>query len=302
MRLLISRHLENYLAIYDALNMHVAAERKGISQPALTKSLKLLEQEVGAELFLRTSKGLEPTDAGHILYQHAREIEREARFASLELTDLFQAMRGTIRIGVGKIFAEGPFSQVLLQFHKQFPNVSVSVESGISDYLVQELIDEKLDLVIAAGIQSAFPERFVSVPLFSSDMIVICRQDHPLITRQPASIAEVAQFHRVGFVDDFEFEKQARRSFGKLAPKLEPVMQSTSLSIIFDLLAATDFYAIVSEEILTVAQRSGLAHVNLPEKLWELNVELMCKSTLVNSHPIRFIKSALIEKKRLTSQ
>ncbi|MBU2483494.1 MAG: LysR family transcriptional regulator [Alphaproteobacteria bacterium] len=61
MRLLISRHLENFLALYDARNMHLAAQKKGISQPALSKSLKVLEESLGATLFERTHRGLEPT-------------------------------------------------------------------------------------------------------------------------------------------------------------------------------------------------------------------------------------------------
>jgi DNA-binding transcriptional LysR family regulator len=57
LRLLVSRHLENFIALYEAQNMHAAADRKGISQPALAKSLRIVEEEVGTRLFSAPRKG-----------------------------------------------------------------------------------------------------------------------------------------------------------------------------------------------------------------------------------------------------
>ncbi|WEX12098.1 LysR family transcriptional regulator [Chelativorans sp. AA-79] len=298
MRLLISRHLENFLALYDARNMHVAAERKGVSQPALTKSLKLLESELGMELFLRTSRGLEPTDAGNILYLHARAIDQEARFAGLDVQELHQNLGGHIRIGVGQVLAVSTFPQVLVAFHMQFPKVQATVETGISTQLVDALVNERLDVVVAALPEVPLPERFAATPLFKSDMVVICRQGHPLRSRKTTSLRELSRYGRVGFVEDREFEKKSRHMLGSRAERLQPVLQTSSLSIMFGILVATDYYAIVSEMILPRARRESLDQLPVEEGLWQLDIDIMCKSSLMASQPIRTIREALLTSAR----
>ena len=294
LRLLISRHLENFLALYEARNMHVAAEKKGISQPALTKSLKLLESEVGAELFVRTSRGLEPTDLGEILYEHARAIDQESRFATLNIGELHRTLGGQLRVGVGQVLAVSVFPEVLVAFHQQFPSVRVIAEAGISTKLVEGLLRGDFDLVIAALPQDALPERFVATPLFKSEMVVVCRREHPLRSRGRITLDDLLEFERVGFVEDQEFEKKSELKFGARARRMRPAIESTSLSIMFGILKATDYYAVVSEMILRRAQREGLDQLVVSENFWQLEIDLICKVSLISSRPVRMMKNALL--------
>ncbi|MCT7378153.1 LysR family transcriptional regulator [Chelativorans salis] len=294
MRLLISRHLENFLALYDARNMHAAADKKGISQPALTKSLRLLEKDFGAELFVRTPKGLEPTDAGDALYRHARTIDQEARFASMDIQDIHHNLGGRIRIGVGPILTLSIFPAVLVDFHQQFPFVEVTVETGVSSQLVQSLARGNLDVVVTALPEQPLPEGYVGLPLIKNDMTVICREDHPLRSRGEASLDELSCFGLVGFTDDREFAKHSRRVFGSRAEKLQPVLQTTSLSVMFGILAATDYFAILSTMILLRARREGLDRLPVQHDLWQIEIALMCKESLIGSRPISAIKEALL--------
>jgi DNA-binding transcriptional LysR family regulator len=295
LRLLVSRHLENFLALYEARNMHVAAERKGISQPALTKSLKVLEEDLNAELFLRTSRGLEPTGAGDTLYRHARAIDQEARFATLDIGSIHENLGGRIRIGVGHVLAVSTFPAALTEFHRQFPTVEVSVETGISNQLVEGLVREEFDVVITALPEMPLPERFAAASLFTTDMVVICRRDHPLRSRSAVKREDLTSFERVGFVDDREFEKKSRRAFGAGAERLRPVLQTTSLTIMFGILAATDYYAIVSHMIVPRARQEGLAALSIQGALWQLDIDLMCKAALMSSRPVTTLQEVLLK-------
>lgn len=294
MRLLISRHLENFLALYDARNMHAAAETKGISQPALTKSLRLLEDDLGAELFVRTHKGIEPTEAGKVLYRHARAIDQEARFASMDIQDIHQNLGGRIRIGVGPILTLSIFPAALVDFHRQFPFLEVTVETGVSSQLVDSLTRGNLDLVVTALPEQPLPEGYASLPLIKSDMIAVSRRTHPLQSRGEAGLEELSDFSLVAFIDDREFEKNARRVFGAGAEKLRPVLQTTSLSVMFGILTATDYFAILSTMILPRAQQEGLESLPVKHDLWSIEIALMCKGSLVNSRPVSTIREALL--------
>ena len=294
MRLLISRHLENFLALYDARNMHAAAEAKGISQPALTKSLRLLEDDLGAELFLRSHKGLEPTDAGETLYRHARAIDQEARFASMDIRDIQRNLGGRIRIGVGPILTLSVFPAVLVDFHRQFPLVEVTVETGVSSQLVKSLTRGHLDLVITALPEQPLPDGYAELRLLKSDMLVVCREGHPLRSRHEAGLDNLSGFGRVGFADDREFDQHAKRVFGVRAAKLRPLLQTTSLSVMFGILAATDYFAILSALILPRAQREGLDRLPVDQALWQIEIALICKRSLIGTRPVRTVRNALL--------
>ncbi|MDF0599376.1 LysR family transcriptional regulator [Psychromarinibacter sp. C21-152] len=294
MRLLVSRHLENFLALYDARNMHVAAERKGISQPALTKSLRILEDDLGTELFVRTHSGLEPTNAGRALFRHARVIDQEARFAELDVRDVHDTMGGRIRIGVGPVLAVSTFPPILAAFHRRFPKVEISVETGISNHLVDGLMREEFDVVVAALPEMPLPDRFAAYPLYTTGMAVICRRGHPLERQGTIVRDDLDGYGRVGFVEDREFEKKARRVFGAHADQLRPIVQTTSLTVMFGILAATDYYAIVSSMIVPRAEREGLASFSPEDGLWSLEIELMCKASLANTRPVRVLRDALL--------
>ncbi|WP_336057133.1 LysR family transcriptional regulator [Nitratireductor sp. CH_MIT9313-5] len=294
MRLLVSRHLENFLALYEARNMHVAAERKGISQPALTKSLKVLEDDLGTELFVRTHTGLEPTNAGRALFRHARAIDQEARFAELDVRDVHESMGGRIRIGVGPVLAVSTFPPILAEFHQRFPKVEISVETGISNHLVDGLMRENFDVVVTALPEVPLPDRFAAYPLYTTGMAVICRRGHPLEKQGKITRDDLGGYGRVGFVEDREFEKKSRHVFGSRADQLRPIVQTTSLTVMFGILAATDYYAIVSSMIVPRAEREGLVSFSPAEGLWSLDIELMCKASLANTKPIRMLHEALL--------
>jgi DNA-binding transcriptional LysR family regulator len=299
MRLLISRHLENFLALYDARNMHLAAEKKGISQPALSKSLKVLEESLGATLFERTHRGLEPTSAGELLHRHACAIDQEARFASLDISKYQSTLGGRIKIGVGPVLAVSTFPQALADFHHSLPGIEISVETGISNFLYDGLMNADFDVIAAAIPELELPENFTAVPLFTTNMVVICRKDHPMMAAPDVTRDSLGTFRRVGFVEDREFEKKSRRFLGGLSDQLQPILQTTSLTIMFGILAATDYYAIVSDLIVPRARREGLDAFSPLGGLWQLDIDLICKTTLVTSHPLQVLRQAIEEHSKL---
>ncbi|WP_447926078.1 LysR family transcriptional regulator [Vreelandella sp. EE27] len=286
MRILISRHLENFLVLYDAGSMHEAARRKRISQPALTKSLKLLEAEAGAELFVRTHRGIEPTLAGKALHRHALVIDQEARFASMNLAHLHHNLGSTLRIGVGPVLAVSSFPQALALFREEFTKLRIDIETGISEYLIDRLEQDRLDVAVTARPKGDLPESLSFKPLLHSPMVAIARCGHPLSYEERISLNTLTRYGRVGFTDDFEFSDWAKTTLTTHPNEIEAVLQTTSISVMFAILASTDHYAIVSSMILSRAKQDGLQLLPLSDPLWSLDIGVICKATLVTSKPV----------------
>jgi DNA-binding transcriptional LysR family regulator len=286
MRLLVSRHLENFLALYDARNMHLAADRKGITQPALSKSLRAIEKEVGTELFRRTTRGLEPTAAGESLHRYAQAVDQQLRFAALDLRKSLLDTEARLRMGIGPAVAVSTFPAVLAAFHRTFPAVQVTVETAINRHLIDGLVHGALDLIVTARPDHALPDEYARINLFRHRMVAICRQGHPLRTRQNLSISDLTSFKRIGFLDD-QFDRHSRRALGRRVEQFDAAISTESVSVMLDLLNATDHFAFVSEAIVARALAVGLAPLQLTDRLWSIDIDLMCKATFLNSRPIK---------------
>lgn len=292
MRLLVSRHLENFLVLYEMRNMRAAAERKGITQPALTKSLKTLEDEVGSDLFKRTARGLEPTEAGEALHRYAHAIDQEARFATLDIQRSAIEAKGLLRMGVGPALAVSSLPRVLVDFYGRFPNVQVSVETGITTHLIDLVIRGDLDVMVSARPDRPLPEHFAAVHLFSNRMQAICRRDHPLRQRAHVTIEDLCQYRRIGFLDDHDFDINARKTFGRRVENLTAAMRTNSVSVMLDVLAATDHFAIVNEIMVPRAEFQGLLPLTVDDPLWLIHIELICKLAFIDSRPIKTLLRA----------
>lgn len=149
-------------------------------------------------------------------------------------------------------------------------------------------------LVVAALPEEPLPERFSILPLLSTAMIVICRKTHPLYRGGgEATLDDLAAFGMIGFMEDREFEKKSKRTLGTHADKLHPVLQTTSLTVMFGIFAATDYFAIVSSLMLPRARREGLEQLPVKHDFWHLDIDLMCKSSISRSRPVSAITEAL---------
>lgn len=292
MRLFASRHLENFIAIFEAGNLHKASETKGITQPALTKSLKRLEDDLGAELFLRTSKGLEPTAAGSTLYSHALKIDQELRVASLNISQLIHPTTGDFRIGVGPGFAATALPVLLTDFRKQFPGVKLTIQMGTTSQLVADLVHNHLDVIATARPERELPEEFTKLHLFDSPMHVICRHDHPLHGERDIDIARLSDFNCVAFRDGREMVRQLRRIFGNHANRVRLAVETNSITVMMGLLEMTDYFAIVGAHVLPKAEQNGILPLPIAHPLWNMHVDLMCKRALADTRPIRAIRRA----------
>lgn len=287
MRQLVSRHLENFLALCEARNMHVAAANKGITQPALTKSLKTLEGELGIELFMRTSKGIEPTTAGDLLYRHARAVDQAARFAELELKHLVDRTQGRLRIGIGPGLAVSSFPRVLVEFQKEFPDVRVSVEVNLTNALVDQLVRDNLDIVASASPLFDLPEHFASTPLTEIGTAVICRSGHPLTKAGRVTAQMLGDYGCVAFMEDQELSSRTERSFGGEAGTFRVVTQTNSVSFMLSLVSITDHFSLIGSNIVDRALQFGLVVLPTGHPGWRREIKLMCRAAILRSRPIQ---------------
>ncbi|MGR6808221.1 LysR family transcriptional regulator (plasmid) [Sphaerotilus natans] len=123
------RHLRYFVCVAEELNIGRAALRLHISQPPLTRQIQQLEEELGALLFRRTSRGVELTDAGRVLYEDARGILAQAERAAERTHKAAQGLLGRVDVAIFGSGIFGVIPQLLRRFREACPEVSIVLHS-----------------------------------------------------------------------------------------------------------------------------------------------------------------------------
>lgn len=142
------KQIEYFLHVAELRSFSRAAERLGLSQPSISRQIGLLEQELGQHLLARNGRGVEPTEAGLQLMEHARALLALAARAKEDLQNFRGAPTGKVVIGLPPRIARVLTSILVQQFGQHFPEASIAVAEGLSTQMREWLLAGRLDLAL----------------------------------------------------------------------------------------------------------------------------------------------------------
>lgn len=184
------RHIRYFLAVADALHFTKAADRMHVSQPALSAQIKQLEQEVGVPLFDRSGRSVQLTRAGTIFREHARNVLRELELAQSAIAEAEGLQRGALTIGVLQTVNAYVMPQVVTQFVRRYPLISLKLEELSGQDIERRVCDGQLD--IGVGFDPPTSGKLECQSLFEEDMVLITARRHRLAKRQHLALAALA--------------------------------------------------------------------------------------------------------------
>jgi LysR family cys regulon transcriptional activator len=220
------QQLRYLLGIADSgLNITAAAERLYTSQPGISKQLKLLEQELGIQLFTRKGKSLSAiTPAGHEVIARARRILREVENIRSLASDLSEEQEGTLSIATTHTQARYVLPEVIKEFRRRYPKVSLELHQGTAEQIAELVVSNRVDFAIASGSHALFPE-LVLLPCYEWDRIVLVPVGHDLTktknkNKEPLSIERLSYHPLVTYVFSLTGESSFKKAFND--KELEP--------------------------------------------------------------------------------
>jgi len=145
-------NFELYKVFYEVANegnITKAANKLMISQPAVTKQIKTLEDQLGGQLFIRTKRGVILTENGQNIYNHIKQGMICFESAELEFSNLKKLETGTIKIGISTTLCRIFLLPIIRKFHEEYPNVAIQLFTDPSISMREQLKDGKIDILIA---------------------------------------------------------------------------------------------------------------------------------------------------------
>ena len=143
--------LELYRVFYTVAkynHMTKASEELHISQPAISQSVKKLENQLGGVLFLRSNKGMELTEEGKMFYEYVKGALELINNAENEFTSFKDLSKGDIKIGCSTTLTKLVLMNTLKEFHLAYPNININITNDLTSNLIKDLKVGKLDFVI----------------------------------------------------------------------------------------------------------------------------------------------------------
>ena len=186
------RDMEYFAAIAEHGQVQRAAETLGLSQPALSKGLRRLEQAMNAKLLKRTPKGVELTSAGAALLARLKHLRLSLDDVNREIADLSEGRAGHLRIGMAAQLAH-VVPKVCAELLKTAPRLSMKLTTGDQAALATDLRNGTLDIAISAMV-SPLPDDLIEARLHEEEAASIyASANHRLAKRQQVTLADLAQ-------------------------------------------------------------------------------------------------------------
>ncbi len=199
------RHLRYFLAVAEELNFSRAAERLRIAQPALSAQIRLLEKQLGCQLFVRTTRRVELTANGQMLLGDARDILARADEAVSKLRAAARGERGVLRIGFVAHGAGEIGTEILHRFAAAFPVVETQfVESATLEEVQRHVRDRESDVAFA-WLPPLYEELEVE-PIRSEQVFIGMHLEHRLASRPTLTRSDVTPEPIVAPWDEVPFE------------------------------------------------------------------------------------------------
>ncbi|MCK0745184.1 LysR family transcriptional regulator [Chromohalobacter nigrandesensis] len=261
------RQLTVLVAIADLHNEPQAAQRLGLTQPAVSGNLRDLENLLGVSLFLRTQRGMLATDCGALLIRYAKVALRELALVSDDLSAWQGEVRGRVVIGTLPLSSSLLVPQAVDALLRELPGLHVTILEGTYDALFESLRHGDIDILIGALRQAGTSEDTVQQRLFHDRLAVAVRRGHPLMQYASLSLSDLLDARwiapRQGTPARVSFEQEFRSA--GLAPP-DVVVESGNLSTIRTLLLDSDRVTLVSPHQVFFEVQSGQLAL-LPIKL-----------------------------------
>lgn len=241
------KHLAYFAEVTRTGSFTRAAENLYITQPALSRIVKSLEEELGVELFIRARKKLILTKAGKIVYDHALKLQDQFTELKEELDAYVTQREGHIRIGLPTVADVVFFSELISSFHKDHPDVVFQLEEDGSKAIEEKVMEAKLDFgVVVLPEEHALIDYFTIVEEY---LCLVVPATHHLAPRSSVQLSELQHEKFIMFTHDFTLRDilvNALKDAG-MEPKI--VSETSQLDFIEEMIAANMGITLLPESV-----------------------------------------------------
>ena len=278
------RQLEHFVAVAEERHFTRAARRMHIVQSGLSASVRALERELGAALFVRSTRRVELTEEGRALLDEARGVLAAAERARDAVAAVRGLLRGRLSVGVMQRLAGVDLPEALGRFRTRHPDVEIRLRQAAAAVLVDDVQAGRLELAFVA-LPAGLLRGVARTPLVAEPMLLACAPDHALAGRAGVRLAALRDEEFVEFQRGWGVRLLLDQAFAALGIERRVACEVNDTPTLLDLVAHGLGVAVLPRPVL--AGRSDVAGVALQGRAPWWDVSLITREAGALSAPSR---------------
>ncbi len=285
------RHLRYFEAVARHCHVTRAASELHIAQPALSKQISQLEQELGLALFDRVGRNVRLTEAGEALLPHARAVMAQVEASRAEMAERIGLRRGRATIGTTPTVGTQLLPKVLAAFNQRYPGIELRLhEAGVQTLL--DLLETGLTdvAIVTLPVEDA---HLTVVPLFSEEMVVAVWRGHPLSALSSVQLRDLAKTAWVLSPENYELREATLVACQQAGFSPRVVLDGGEIDTLLRFVAAGLGVALVPR--LAVQEVQDLVALRVADQVLQRSLGLVWRGDRVASPAARALREFLVD-------
>jgi DNA-binding transcriptional LysR family regulator len=265
----MDRRINAFLAIAETGSLTAAAKALNVTQPALTKTLRSLETDLGAVLLTRGARGSSLTGAGETLFVQATTMRRAWRSAREEIRAQASGQLERLRIGAGPAYHPEIVPRLICALRHEFPATRIEMDTGVTDSEMPRLIAGDIDLLFGA-FQGAAPPTIGRRALLDVETLIFARAGHPLARKRKVEAADLCDAAWLVYKKDDMVHARINAWLATAeCGEANIVVQAGALTSGFEIVAGTDLLMSGPRQVEALARRYRLTPLRIGDTIWK---------------------------------
>lgn len=286
--------VHRFICVADVGSIQGAARRLNLSQPALTQSIKHIEDIFGCRLFDRTKKGVLLTAMGERLAMRSRRMLEELELAGSEIGDLLAGRSSTMRISAGTAWGYCYLPAMIQQLQERFPDLEVDLDIALTSQALPSLCAGRIDVFLGADVPDFREEGFARQRLSNISIAAACGLSSPLVGRERIHLEDFAQAPVIIYQDDENLNRRVVHRIEKaIGRPLEIAVRTKSLLASLELVRTGRYTVFIAEPFLEKFSGSDIRLLPLNEPLYQFPTAIFYRKTLMHAPPFRALLDLL---------
>ena len=269
------RHLEYFVAVAEERHFTRAAERMRVAQSGLSASIRALEKDLDAELFVRNTRRVELTDAGRALLTEAHRTLASAAAARNAVAAVRGLLRGSLTVGSEHCLGVVDLPPVLATFRRAHPGVEIRLRYAGSGQIVEQIRLGRLNVGFVA-LPGPAPDGVRLMPLATEEMMLLTHPEHRLADLDLVDVEELAAEDFVDFSADWGARRVNDLAFARADAERRVRVEVNDVHTLLDFVHQGLGVALVPAPVTRKPQARGLhaAALKAEDAAWQVSVAL----------------------------
>lgn len=285
------RHLRYFEAVARHSHVTRAAEELHIAQPALSKQISQLEQELEVALFDRIGRNVRLTEAGEALLPYVRTVLKEVEAARAAMAERVGLRRGRASVGTPPTISTQLLPRALAAFHRHYPGIELRLHEAGVQTLLEQLEAGVADMAVVTLPVDDHPALSVT-ELFSEALVVVVGSNHPLASQPSVTIGDLEHEAWVLSPENYELREAALTACRRAGFTPRVVLDGGEMDTLLRLVEADVGIALVPR--LAVHTGGGLAILRVSDQQLQRSVGLVWRADRPASPAARALREFLV--------